>query len=117
MFDFKALFDKAVEEKAIDINEYIFMPERFDTIIDGGNLCCVLNTNGKVDFIYTKGGITEVQSSVRKNPFTAFQTELHYGVYDDLIDELLEKVNKIIEGKSKYFEFSPVAVTTHVLSN
>ncbi len=117
MFDLKALFNKAVEEKALDINEYIFMPERIDTIFDGGNLCCVLNTNGKVDFIFTKGGITEVQSAMRKNPFTAFQTELNYGIYDDLIDELLEKVNKIIEKKSKYFDFSPVAVTTHVLTH
>lgn len=105
MFNLKEKLAKVLEEKALDINEYIFMPERIDTIIDGGNLACVLNSTGKVDFIYTKGGITEVESAMRKTPFTAFQTELGYGVYDDLIDELLEKVNKILEHKSKYFEF------------
>lgn len=115
MFDLKALFAKAVEEKAMDINEYIFMPERIDTIIDGGNLACILNSNGKVDFIFTKAGITEVQSAMRKSPFTSFETELGYGVYDELIDELIEKVNKIIEGKSKYFAFT--LPKTHLLTN
>lgn len=106
MFDLKAMFTKAVEDKALDINEYIFMPERLDTIVDGGNLASILNSNGKVDFIYTKAGITEVQSAMRKSPFTAFETELSYGVYDELVDELVEKVNKIIEGRSKYFNYA-----------
>lgn len=78
----------------MNVNEYIFMPERVDMMVKDGRLSCVLNTNGKVDFIYHKDGITEVRSGLRKSPFTSFRNELHYGVYDDVVDEVIESVEK-----------------------
>ena len=54
MFDLKSLVTKAVEDKTLNVNEYIFMPERVDMMVKDGRLSCVLNTNGKVDFIYHK---------------------------------------------------------------
>ena len=106
MFDLKSLITKAVEDKTLNVNEYIFMPERVDMMIKDGRLSCVLNTNGKVDFIYHKNGITEVRSGLRKSPFTSFRNELHYGVYDDVVDEVIEAVEKIVASQSKYFNFA-----------
>ena len=106
MIDLKSLFVKAVEDNTLNVNEYIFMPERVDMMIKDGRLSCVLNTNGKVDFIYHKNGITEVRSGLRKSPFTSFRNELHYGVYDDVVDEVIESVEKIIASQSKYFNFA-----------
>lgn len=106
MVDLKSLFVKAVEDKTLDVNEYIFMPERVDMMVQEGRLSSVLNSNGKVDFIYHKNGITEVRSGLRKSPFTSFRNELHYGVYDDVVDEVIEAVEKIINSQSKYFNFA-----------
>lgn len=106
MIDLKSLFVKVVEDKALNVNDYIFMPERVDMVVKDGRLSCVLNTNGKVDFIYQKNGITEVRSGLRKSPFTSFRNELHYGVYDDLVDEVIEAVEKITSNQSKYFNFA-----------
>ena len=99
MFDLKSLVTKAVEDKTLNVNEYIFMPERVDMMVKDGRLSCVLNTNGKVDFIYHKSGITEVRSGLRKSPFTSFRNELHYGVYDDVVDEVIEAVEKMNQFK------------------
>lgn len=107
MFDIKSLFtetvEKIVEKKILDVDDYVFMPERFDITTNGGKLSCVLNTTGRVDFFYSKGGITEVKSAIRKNPFTSFEQELAYGIYDDIVEDLITTVDKIISGKSKYF--------------
>lgn len=112
MFDLKSLFVKAVEDKALDVSQYIFLPERIDMVVQDGMLNCVLNTDGKVNFIYSKNGITEVRTGLRKSPFTSFQNELQYGVYDDLVDEVIEAVEKIVNGKSKYFNFDDTVVKT-----
>ena len=40
------------------------------------------------------------------SPFTSFRNELHYGVYDDVVDEVIEAVEKIIGSQSKYFNFA-----------
>uniref|UniRef100_UPI00200D0190 hypothetical protein n=1 Tax=Escherichia coli TaxID=562 RepID=UPI00200D0190 len=83
MFDLKSLVTKAVEDKTLNVNEYIFMPERVDMMVKDGRLSCVLNTNGKVDFNYNKSGITEVSSGLRKITFTSFRNEIHKGLYED----------------------------------
>ncbi|WP_410471713.1 hypothetical protein ACGTJS_08225 [Faucicola mancuniensis] len=106
MVDLKSLFVKAVEDKTLNVSEYIFMPERVDMVVQDGRLSCVLNSDGKVDFIYHKNGITEVRSGLRKSPFTSFRNELHYGVYDDIVEEVIEAVEKITNTKSKYFNFA-----------
>ena len=106
MIDLKSLFVKAVEDQTLNVNEYIFLPERVDMMVKDGRLSCVLNTNGKVDFIYHKDGITEVRSGLRKSPFTSFRNELHYGVYGDLVDDVIEAVEKIVSNQSKYFNFA-----------
>lgn len=103
MFDFRSMFIKAVEGKMLDLGEYVFLPERVDLVLDGGQLSCVLNSNGRVDVIYSKKGISDVKTAMRKNPYTSFQDELAYGVYDNLVDEAIAQVNQVIEGRSKYF--------------
>ena len=103
MFDIKSFFKREVEKKLIDVDDYIFMPERVEMMLEGGQLNCVLNSDGRVDIFYSKQGVTEVSSAARKHPFTAFETELHHGVYDDVIHDLIKEVDKIIDSSSKYF--------------
>lgn len=103
MFDIKSFFKREVEKKLIDVDDYIFMPERLELELEGGLLNCVLNSDGRVDIFYSKKGITEVGSASRKHPFTSFETELYHGVYDDVIDDLVKEVDKVIDGSSKYF--------------
>ncbi|WP_227677962.1 hypothetical protein [Psychrobacter frigidicola] len=103
MFDVKSLFKKAVEKELVNVDDYIFMPERIDMVMDEGDLSCILNSDGTVNIFYTKQGITDVRAAARKHPFTAFETELHHGIYDDVIEDLVEGVNKVIDGRSKYF--------------
>ncbi|ERL55806.1 hypothetical protein [Psychrobacter aquaticus] len=103
MFDIKSFFKREVEKKLMDVDDYIFMPERLEMELDGGSLNCVLNSDGRVDIFYTKQGVTEVSSAPRKHPFTSFETELHHGIYDDVIDDLVKEVSKIIDSSSKYF--------------
>ena len=103
MFDIKSFFKREVEKKLINLDDYIFMPERVEMALEGGLLNCVLNSDGRVDVFYTKDGVTEVSSASRKHPFTAFETELYHGVYDDVINDLIKEVSKILDGKSEYF--------------
>ncbi|MGP9689195.1 hypothetical protein ACT3TH_08560 [Psychrobacter sp. AOP22-C1-C5] len=117
MFDIKSFFKREVEKKLIDVDDYIFMPERVEMELEGGSLNCVLNSDGRVDIFYTKDGITEVGSATRKHPFTAFETELHHGVYDDVIGDLVKEVEKVIDGSSKYFRRNRVLPSTSLLSN
>lgn len=112
MFDIKSFFKREVEKKLMDVDDYIFMPERIELELEGGLLNCVLNSDGRVDIFYTKQGITEVGSAARKHPFTAFETELHHGVYDDVINDLIKQVSKIIDGSSKYFRRNKVLPST-----
>jgi hypothetical protein len=60
--------------------------------------------------------VTEVGSASRKHPFTAFETELYHGVYDDVINELIKEVDKIIDSSSKYFSRSKILPFTAALS-
>ncbi|MGP9545416.1 hypothetical protein ACT3QR_10495 [Psychrobacter sp. AOP7-B1-25] len=106
MFDIKSFFKREVEKKLIDVDDYIFMPERVEMEIEGGLLNCVLNSDGRVDIFYSKDGVTEVGSASRKHPFTAFEKELYHGIYDDVINDLIKEVDKIIESSSKYFRRS-----------
>jgi len=106
MFDIKSFFKREVEKKLIDVDDYIFMPERVEMEIEGGSLNCVLNSDGRVDIFYSKDGVTEVSSASRKHPFTAFEKELYHGIYDDVINDLIKEVDKIIESSSKYFRRS-----------
>ncbi|MGP9557493.1 hypothetical protein [Psychrobacter sp. AOP7-A1-24] len=106
MFDIKSFFKREVEKKLIDVDDYIFMPERVEMEIEGGLLNCVLNSDGRVDIFYSKDGVTEVGSASRKHPFTAFEKELYHGIYDDVIHDLIKEVDKIIESSSKYFRRS-----------
>lgn len=106
MFDIKSFFKREVEKKLIDVDDYIFMPERVEMEIEGGLLNCVLNSDGRVDIFYSKDGVTEVSSASRKHPFTAFEKELYHGIYDDVINDLIKEVDKIIESSSKYFRRS-----------
>lgn len=103
MFDIKSLFKKEVEKQLTDVEDYIFMPERIHLKVDGGELNCVLNSDGSVNIFYTKQGVTEVRVAARKHPLTAFETELQHGLYDDLIEDLIKEVDKTVEGESKYF--------------
>jgi hypothetical protein len=103
MFDIKSFFKREVEKKLINVDDYIFMPERVEMEIEGGLLNCVLNSDGRVDIFYSKDGVTEVGSASRKHPFTAFEKELYHGIYDDVINDLIKEVNKIIDSTSKYF--------------
>ena len=103
MFDIKSFFKREVEKTLTNVDDYIFMPERVEIMLEGGLLNCVLNSDGRVDIFYTKQGVTEVRSASRKHPFTAFGTELYRGVYDDVIDDLIKEVAKILDGNSKYF--------------
>lgn len=112
MFDIKSFFKREVEKKLMDVDDYIFMPERVEMELEGGLLNCVLNSDGRVDIFYTKQGVTEVSSASRKHPFTAFETELYHGVYDDVIHALVKEVDKIIDGSSKYFHRSKILPTT-----
>ncbi len=117
MFDIKSFFKREVEKKLIDVDDYIFMPERVEMELEGGLLNCVLNSDGRVDIFYSKHGITEVGSGSRKHPFTSFETELYHGVYDDVIDDLVKEVEKIIDGSSKYFRRNKVLPSTTALSS
>jgi len=112
MFDIKSFFKREVEKKLMDVDDYIFMPERLEMELEGGSLNCVLNSDGRVDIFYTKQGVTEVSSAARKHPFTSFETELHHGVYDDVIDDLVKEVNKIIDSSSKYFRRNKILPST-----
>ncbi|MFZ3076749.1 MAG: hypothetical protein WA114_11325 [Psychrobacter glacincola] len=103
MFDIKALLKRGIEKELLDVDDYIFMPETIEIMVDDGQLKCILNSDGRVNVFYTKQGITDVRSAARKHPFTSFETELNHGIYDDIIHELVKEVNKILDGKSKYF--------------
>lgn len=106
--DVKALFKKGVEKQLLDVEDYIFTPKRMDMSVDDGELSCVLNSDGSVNIFFSKEGITDVRAAARKHPFTAFETELHHGIYDDVIEDLIESVNEIIDSHSKYFRLSKV---------
>lgn len=112
MFDIKSFFKREVEKKLMDVDDYIFMPERVEMDLEGGLLNCVLNSDGRVDIFYSKQGVTEVSSAPRKHPFTSFETELNHGIYDDVIDDLVKEVGKIIDSSSKYFRRNKVLPTT-----
>lgn len=101
--DVAGLFKKGIEKQLLDVDDYIFKPERIDMLVDEGDLSCVLNSDGSVNIFYSKEGITDVRAAARKHPFTAFDTELHHGIYDDVIDDLVDSVNAIISTHSKYF--------------
>lgn len=106
--DIKDIFKKEVEKQLLDVDDYIFIPERIDMIIDEGDLNCVLNSDGSVNIFYTKKGITDVRAAARKHPFTEFETELYHGIYDDVIEDLVKGVNDIIDSHSKYFRRNKV---------
>ena len=106
--DVASLFKKGVEKQLLDVDDYIFVPERIDMQVDNGDLSCVLNSDGSVNIFYTKEGITDVRAAARKHPFTAFDTELHHGIYDDVIEDLVDGVNDIISSHSKYFRINKV---------
>ena len=106
--DVASLFKKGVEKQLLDVDDYIFKPERIVMAIDEGDLSCVLNSDGSVNIFYTKAGITDVRAAARKHPFTAFDTELHHGIYDDVIEDLIDGVNEIINSHSKYFRIEKV---------
>ena len=106
--DVKSLFKKGIEKELLDVDDYIFTPQRFDMMIDEGELICVLNSDGSVNVFYSKQGITDVRAAARKHPFTDFETELHHGLYDDVIEDLIDSVNEIINTHSKYFRRSKV---------
>ena len=116
MFDIKSFFKREVEKKLINVDDYIFMPERVEMELEGGILNCVLNSDGRVDIFYTKQHVTEVGSASRKHPFTSFENELYHGIYDDVIDDLIEQVDKIIGGSSKYFRRNKVLPFAAALS-
>ncbi len=106
--DVASLFKKGVEKQLIDVDDFIFKPERIDMVVDDGDLSCILNSDGSVNIFYTKAGITDVRAAARKHPFTEFETELHHGIYDDVIEDLVEGVTDIIDSHSKYFRRSKV---------
>lgn len=106
--DVASLFKKGVEKQLLDIDDYIFKPERIAMAVDEGDLDCVLNSDGSVNIFYSKSGITDVRAAARKHPFTAFETELHHGIYDDVIEDLVDGVNDIISSHSKYFRIDKV---------
>ena len=43
MFDIKSFFKREVEKKLIDVDDYIFMPERIQMELSDGLLNCVLD--------------------------------------------------------------------------
>lgn len=106
--DVKSLFKKGIEKELLDVDDYIFTPKRLDMVVDNGDLSCVLNSDGSVNIFFAKEGITDVRAAARKHPFTAFETELHHGLYDDVIEDLIDGVNDIISSHSKYFRRSKV---------
>ena len=103
MFDIKALLKRGVEKELLDVDDYIFMPESVEMMVEEGELKCVLNSDGRVNIFYTKQGVTDVRAAARKHPFTSFDKELSHGIYDDVINNLVKEVNKILDSKSKYF--------------
>lgn len=103
MFDFKSLLKRGIEKELLDVDDYIFMPESVEMVVEEGELKCILNSDGRVNIFYTKQGITDVRSAARKHPFTSFGNELNHGVYDDIIEDLVKEVDKILDGESKYF--------------
>lgn len=104
MFDIKSLLTRTVEKELLDVDDYIFIPERYDLEVDDGILSCVLNSDGRVDIFFQKHGITDVRSAARKHAYTSFDRELNLGIYDDVIEDLIKDVNKILEGKSRFFK-------------
>ena len=119
MFDLKALLKRGVEKELLDVDDYIFMPESVKIVVEEGDLNCVLNSDGRVNLFYTKHGVTDVRSAARKHPFTTFERELEHGIYDDIIDDLVSEVNKVIDGRSKYFTniILPSSGSLHIESN
>ncbi|WP_435978887.1 hypothetical protein [Psychrobacter sp. DM4] len=115
--DVASLFKKGVEKQLLDVDDYIFTPERIDMVVDEGNLNCVLNSDGSVNIFYSKKGITDVRAAARKHPFTDFDTELHHGIYDDVIEDLIDSVNDIIGSHSKYFRINKVLPMGAALGN
>ncbi|SNT70275.1 hypothetical protein [Psychrobacter sp. LV10R520-6] len=103
MFDIKSFLKRGIEKELLDVDDYIFMPENVEMVVEEGELKCVLNSDGRVNIFYTKQGVTDVRAAARKHPFTSFDQELNHGIYDDVIDDLVKEVNKILDGKSKYF--------------
>ena len=103
MFDIKAFLKRGIEKELLDVDDYIFMPESIEMVVEEGELKCVLNSDGRVNIFYTKQGVTDVRAAARKHPFTSFDKELSHGIYDDVIDDLVKKVNKILDSESKYF--------------
>lgn len=110
--DVKSLFKKGVEKELLDVDDYIFTPKRIDMIVDEGDLTCILNSDGSVNIFFSKQGITDVRAAARKHPFTDFETELHHGIYDDVIEDLIDGVNEIINSDSKYFRHTKVLPPT-----
>ncbi|MGO2124750.1 MULTISPECIES: hypothetical protein [unclassified Psychrobacter] len=113
--DVKALFKKGIEKQLLDVDDYIFKPELIEMTVEEGELTCVLNSDGSVNIFYTKSGITDVRAAARKHPFTSFDTELRHGIYDDIIDDVVESVKDIIDSDSKYFRRSKTLPTTPAL--
>lgn len=113
--DVASLFKKGVEKQLLDVDDYIFTPERIDMAVDEGDLSCVLNSDGSVNIFFSKAGITDVRAAARKHPFTTFDTELHHGIYDDVIEDLVDGVNEIINSHSKYFRRSRTLPMTAAL--
>lgn len=117
MFDIKSLLTRTVEKELMDVDDYIFIPERYDLEIDDGVLSCVLNSDGRVDIFFQKHGITDVRSAARKHAYTGFDRELQLGIYDDVIDALISDVNKILEGTSRFFKEEIVLPSTPALGS
>lgn len=115
--DVKSLFKKGIEKELLDVDDYIFTPKRLDMVVDNGDLSCVLNSDGSVNIFFAKEGITDVRAAARKHPFTAFETELHHGLYDDVIEDLIDGVNDIINSHSKYFRRNKVLPMTAALGS
>ncbi|MGO1250914.1 hypothetical protein [Psychrobacter sp.] len=115
--DVAALFKKGVEKQLLDVDDYIFKPERIDMVVDEGKLDCALNSDGSVNIFYSKNGITDVRAAARKHPFTDFDTELHHGIYDDVIEDLVDGVNEILNSRSKYFHRNKVMPRTAELGS
>ncbi|MBP2280389.1 hypothetical protein RCH20_000091 [Psychrobacter sp. PL15] len=103
MFDIKSFLKRGIEKELLDVDDYIFMPESVAMVVEEGDLKCVLNSDGRVNIFYTKQGVTDVRAAARKHPFTSFDKELNHGIYDDVIDDLVKEVNKILDSESKYF--------------
>ncbi|WP_243453028.1 hypothetical protein [Psychrobacter coccoides] len=113
--DVKALFKKGIEQQLLDVDDYIFTPKQYEMRVEDGDLKCILNSDGSVNIFYSKEGITDVRAAARKHPFTTFDTELHHGIYDDVIEDLIDSVNEIINSHSKYFRINKVLPMTAAL--